>query len=84
MRAFTLPSPVIYPHLFTKFDVLSLHGVAGNDNKDACDYTPANAASAVTVGATDIHDKKAYFSSTPPTFFLIQSKTKSHSHYTIY
>ena len=35
---------------------------AGNDNADACNYSPAAAADAVTVGASDISDKRAYFS----------------------
>jgi len=29
---------------------------AGNDNSDACNYSPASAADAITVGATDIGD----------------------------
>lgn len=39
---------------------LILH--AGNDNKDACDYSPAAAANAVTVGASTLGDERAYFS----------------------
>jgi len=35
---------------------------AGNDNKDACDYSPAAAEKAVTVGASTIADERAYFS----------------------
>lgn len=35
---------------------------AGNDNADACNYSPAAAADAVTVGASDISDTRAYFS----------------------
>lgn len=35
---------------------------AGNDNQDACYYSPASAEGAVTVGATDIRDDRAYFS----------------------
>jgi len=35
---------------------------AGNDNRDACDYSPARADKAVTVGATDRNDKRSYFS----------------------
>jgi len=35
---------------------------AGNDNDDACDYSPARAASAVTVGATDSKDSRASYS----------------------
>ena len=35
---------------------------AGNDNADACDYSPAAAAKAVTVGASGIDDSRAYFS----------------------
>ena len=35
---------------------------AGNDNRDACDYSPAAAKKAVTVGASTITDERAYFS----------------------
>ncbi|CAO3694961.1 unnamed protein product [Rhizopus stolonifer] len=35
---------------------------AGNDNKDACNYSPARAEKAVTVGASTIFDERAYFS----------------------
>ncbi|KAI9228192.1 MAG: subtilisin-like serine protease PR1H [Piptocephalis tieghemiana] len=35
---------------------------AGNDNRDACDYSPASAKLAVTVGATTIDDERAWFS----------------------
>jgi len=35
---------------------------AGNDNADACDYSPAAAAEAVTVGASTLADERAYFS----------------------
>ena len=35
---------------------------AGNSNADACNYSPASAPSAITVGATDINDNRAWFS----------------------
>jgi cerevisin len=35
---------------------------AGNDNADACNYSPAAAANAVTVGASTLGDERAYFS----------------------
>lgn len=35
---------------------------AGNDNKDACNYSPARAERAVTVGASTLGDERAYFS----------------------
>jgi subtilisin family serine protease len=35
---------------------------AGNDNANACNYSPARAASAVCVGATDKNDRKSSFS----------------------
>ncbi|KAF5322085.1 hypothetical protein D9619_002107 [Psilocybe cf. subviscida] len=35
---------------------------AGNDNSDACDYSPAAAEGAVTVGASTLSDERAYFS----------------------
>lgn len=35
---------------------------AGNDNADACNYSPAAAENAVTVGASTLSDERAYFS----------------------
>lgn len=35
---------------------------AGNDNRDACAYTPAAAYLSVTVGATNVKDERAVFS----------------------
>ncbi|KAF8911623.1 peptidase S8/S53 domain-containing protein [Gymnopilus junonius] len=35
---------------------------AGNDNRDACNYSPAAAEKAVTVGASTVGDERAYFS----------------------
>jgi cerevisin len=35
---------------------------AGNDNADSCNYSPAAAANAVTVGASTFSDERAYFS----------------------
>ncbi|KAJ2782847.1 proteinase B [Coemansia javaensis] len=35
---------------------------AGNDNRDACKYSPASAPNAITVGATTITDERAWFS----------------------
>jgi subtilisin family serine protease len=35
---------------------------AGNSNKDACEYSPARATDALTVGATDTTDSRASFS----------------------
>ncbi|KAI5791859.1 autophagic serine protease Alp2 [Geopyxis carbonaria] len=35
---------------------------AGNDNADACNYSPAAAEKAVTVGASTLGDERAYFS----------------------
>lgn len=35
---------------------------AGNDNADACNYSPAASSKAITVGASDIGDSRAYFS----------------------
>ena len=34
----------------------------GNDNKDACNYSPASSPDAFTVGASDVTDNRAYFS----------------------
>jgi len=39
---------------------------AGNDNRDACDYSPAAAEKAVTVGASTLGDERAYFSNHGP------------------
>jgi cerevisin len=35
---------------------------AGNDNRDACNYSPAAAEQAITVGATTVEDSRAWFS----------------------
>ncbi|KAI7820829.1 peptidase S8/S53 domain-containing protein [Gamsiella multidivaricata] len=35
---------------------------AGNDNRDACSYSPAGVEVAVTVGASTVKDERAYFS----------------------
>ena len=35
---------------------------AGNDNADSCNYSPAAAVNAVTVGASNLADNRAYFS----------------------
>jgi serine protease len=35
---------------------------AGNDNQDACNYSPAREASAITVGSTDDNDSRSSFS----------------------
>lgn len=35
---------------------------AGNDNADACNYSPAAAEKAITVGASALDDSRAYFS----------------------
>ncbi|KAJ2163083.1 proteinase B [Coemansia sp. RSA 552] len=35
---------------------------AGNDNRDACGYSPASSPNAITVGATTIVDERAWFS----------------------
>lgn len=35
---------------------------AGNESTDACSRSPASAPSAITVGATDVNDARAYFS----------------------
>jgi cerevisin len=36
--------------------------LAGNDNRDACNYSPAGAEKAVTVAASTLGDERAYFS----------------------
>ncbi|OLY80655.1 Subtilisin-like protease 8 [Smittium mucronatum] len=37
---------------------------AGNDNRDACSYSPASAEAAITVGSSDFADTRSYFSNT--------------------
>ncbi|KAI8147331.1 peptidase S8/S53 domain-containing protein [Fennellomyces sp. T-0311] len=39
---------------------------AGNDNKNACNYSPAGAENAITVGASNIRDERASFSNYGP------------------
>ncbi|KZP27640.1 hypothetical protein FIBSPDRAFT_780867 [Athelia psychrophila] len=39
---------------------------AGNDNKDACNYSPAAAEAPLTVGASTLGDERAYFSNYGP------------------
>ncbi|KAI8381070.1 serine protease 1 [Radiomyces spectabilis] len=39
---------------------------AGNDNEDACRYSPAAAEQAITVGASTLQDDRAYFSNYGP------------------
>ena len=39
---------------------------AGNDNRDACDFSPAAAENAITVGASTLYDDRAYFSNFGP------------------
>ncbi|CAI2192228.1 1283_t:CDS:2 [Funneliformis geosporum] len=39
---------------------------AGNDNRDACNYSPAAAENAITVGASSIEDDRAWFSNHGP------------------
>jgi subtilisin family serine protease len=41
---------------------LNMMVAAGNDNANACNYSPASAGSAVTVGATDKKDARASYS----------------------
>lgn len=41
---------------------MDLRELIGNDNRDACNYSPAAAENAVTVGASTLGDDRAYFS----------------------
>lgn len=41
---------------------LTVVSAAGNDNKDACGYSPARVLEGITVGATNIKDTRASFS----------------------
>jgi len=47
-----------------KASVAGLHFAvaAGNDNRDACSYSPAGSLESVTVGASTLGDERAYFS----------------------
>lgn len=47
---------------FALFKSLPLTLVPGNDNKDACNNSPAAAEKAITVGASTLGDERAYFS----------------------
>ena len=57
--------PTEFPFQLT---VAGVHIVAaaGNSNVDAKDTSPARAESAITVGASDIKDKRAWFSNFGP------------------
>ena len=44
--------------------VVPISPLIRSDNKDACNYSPASAANAVTVGASTLGDERAYFSNT--------------------
>lgn len=46
----------------TRPDIAIALPQAGNDNRDACSYSPAAAQGAITVGASTIGDERAYFS----------------------
>merc|ERR1719512_232268 len=55
------------PSYSTVIDAAVANGVtvvvaAGNDNSDACNYSPAFAANAITVGSTDSTDRRSSFS----------------------
>ena len=43
-----------------------LNDLQGNDNADAKDTSPANTPEAITVGATDISDSRAFYSNFGP------------------
>lgn len=45
---------------------ISMIVAAGNDNRDACNYSPASTDTAVTVGATDDKDNRADYSNYGP------------------
>jgi cerevisin len=45
---------------------LSFAVAAGNDNRDACTFSPGSAEKAVTVGASTLGDVRAYFSNYGP------------------
>ncbi|MCP4418215.1 MAG: S8 family peptidase [Chloroflexi bacterium] len=56
----------IYPDADTAVSNAIASGVtfvlgAGNDNADACNYSPARVSAAITVGATSANDKRGYY-----------------------
>jgi subtilisin family serine protease len=54
---------------------------AGNSNADAANYSPASAAGVITVGATDVTDTIAYFSSWGATLNVFAPGVNIHSAY---
>lgn len=47
---------------FAKSIGIHISAAAGNDHKDACDYSPSSSKNAITVGASDKDDHTAFFS----------------------
>ncbi|KAF9084974.1 serine protease [Mortierella sp. AM989] len=47
-------------------DGLHFAVAAGNDNWDACEFSPARVKAAVTVGASNVNDERAFFSNYGP------------------
>lgn len=58
---FAVAAGMLNTHNFGKFKFSKVL-FPGNDNRDACDYSPAAAEKAVTVGASTLSDERAYFS----------------------
>lgn len=54
---------------------------AGNDNENACQYTPAAAYMAVTVGATNVKDERSVFSNYGNCVNIYAPGTKIYSSY---
>jgi cerevisin len=57
---------LIKPSMVPSTTGLHFAVAAGNDNRDACSYSPAAAEKAVTVGASTLGDERAYFSNYGP------------------
>lgn len=64
MLDFTLPSQLVCESRIISHGTCSWD--LGNDNKDACDYSPAASKNAITVAASTLGDERAYFSNYGP------------------
>lgn len=60
----TLPSQLVCESRITFNFICSWN--LGNDNRDACDYSPAASKNAITVAASTLGDERAYFSNYGP------------------
>lgn len=61
-RLFCTQTNRLIPHDSAVDTGLHFAVAAGNDNRDACTFSPAAAKNPITVGASTIQDERAYFS----------------------